>query len=601
MAIMIPDVIPFPDARSKEPELFDQLKENLPDEYYVFHSLKFYCDKAEYKRDYEADFVILHPMYGLMCIECKSSYGGCINGECMYQNGTPMSDPYNQARTNKYALKQLLQDRIDSDQSKALAPLKGRGRLFGVYDAVWFGITKQHFKAAKMNYPLNGAAGKTLFFDETASPETAAKRIEELFKYCRAQDKDVRTGAFLSKDMTRALIGRILCPVFQLAVLPPSEKSSGRFTRLLRDQMTVLDFLEDQNVTVINGPAGSGKTFIAVEKARRLGANGDKVLFLCFNRLLKEHLETTYTSDNGYDNIVFDTIGNFTVSHASFNDYAGLYHWLVQDADFEYKHIIIDEGQDFAQIEESLKKDKSLKNASILDAFNALVSIQDGCFYLFYDKSQLIQGFGHLPEFINKAECKITLKRNCRNTLEITECLEKAVPIRYKDKDRQPVSHTQPVIFFENNQAAARSRLKNLISRYKSLVSHPEDIVILSMKSAKDLDSPDKSCLGNAIVNGSFENVRVYTFRQFKGLEAECIIIVDLDYNYIKASRHKDFLKSLYVATSRARSYLYAISDLSQAQCFELLSAGEPENHDVQIDGAFESFAKTIGFVTGLK
>ncbi|MBQ9395685.1 MAG: NERD domain-containing protein, partial [Proteobacteria bacterium] len=285
MAIMIPDVIPFPDERSKEPDLFDQFKENLSDDYYVFHSLKFYGEEVGKKRDYEADFVILHPNYGLLCIECKSSYGGCLNGVCEYSDGTPMSDPYNQARTNKYALMKVIADRIDHDSSRALSSFKqnNNNNTIGFYHAVWFGMTKKHFEVARLNYPINGSAEITLFFDETADPKTAEACIEKLFKYSKEQlsDSQKRRMTRLTPDVVHALIGRILCPTFNIAYLPPSERSSNRFARLLRDQMTVLDFLDDQNVTVISGPAGSGKTFIAVEKARRLGAAGDKVLFLC--------------------------------------------------------------------------------------------------------------------------------------------------------------------------------------------------------------------------------------------------------------------------------------------------------------------------------
>src|SRR5262249_53967516 len=39
------------------------------------------------------------------------------------------------------------------------------------------------------------------------------------------------------------------------------------------------------------GPAGTGKTMLAIETARRGGAAGRRVLLLCFNRLLGKWLE----------------------------------------------------------------------------------------------------------------------------------------------------------------------------------------------------------------------------------------------------------------------------------------------------------------------
>lgn len=42
-----------------------------------------------------------------------------------------------------------------------------------------------------------------------------------------------------------------------------------------------------------------------------------------------------------------------------------------------YKHIIIDEGQDFLEYH--------------LELLYAIAEITDGCFYVFYDKNQLVQ------------------------------------------------------------------------------------------------------------------------------------------------------------------------------------------------------------------
>ena len=42
---------------------------------------------------------------------------------------------------------------------------------------------------------------------------------------------------------------------------------------------------------VVTGCAGSGKTMLAVEQAKRLAAKGERVLFVCFNRALRDHLQ----------------------------------------------------------------------------------------------------------------------------------------------------------------------------------------------------------------------------------------------------------------------------------------------------------------------
>ena len=72
----------------------------------------------------------------------------------------------------------------------------------------------------------------------------------------------------------------------------------------MKEQANILNFLEDQKVAVINGAAGTGKTMIAAEKARRHALNGEKVLFLCYNARLKDYLARNY----GHENIDYLTI-----------------------------------------------------------------------------------------------------------------------------------------------------------------------------------------------------------------------------------------------------------------------------------------------------
>ena len=76
---------------------------------------------------------------------------------------------------------------------------------------------------------------------------------------------------------------------------------------------------------------------------------------------------------------------------------------------FPYQHIVIDEGQDFGF--------DDIEEGEILDKLKLMVE-DKGTFYVFYDRLQLIQG-RKIPSFIEDADCKLTLYRNCRNTENI--------------------------------------------------------------------------------------------------------------------------------------------------------------------------------------
>ena len=71
---------------------------------------------------------------------------------------------------------------------------------------------------------------------------------------------------------------------------PSSSPRRSAPLRLTEQQYRVLDMLSRQSRVAIAGCAGSGKTFLAAEKARRLAAQGFRVLLVVFNVLLAEHL-----------------------------------------------------------------------------------------------------------------------------------------------------------------------------------------------------------------------------------------------------------------------------------------------------------------------
>ena len=632
MARMIPNEILYPDERSKEPDLFEHLKAGLSDDYYVFHSLKFYYEEMGRGRDYEADFVILHPQKGFLCVECKCSYGGCSadGKDCYYDVGCHQrmsTNPFEQARDNKYALMHIVQDGIQSDRTKAFGTLKkicaSKKSICGFYHAVWFGSMRKQFIAANLHFPMEKDGNFTLFFDDTCDPGTVQDKIERIFQYW---NNAVGIQSLLNADTTRAIVECILCPAFHVPILPDAERSETRFAQLLDEQRRVLDFLEDQDTCAIRGLAGSGKTFVAVEKAHRLSMKGEKVLFLCYTLRLVDSLNRSYRDKPGYENITFIAIGEYCKQITGREDgFYAFYKWLDNlstepSSTFAYKHVIVDEAQDFSEVERMLNEQRraafpnsghEVSSVSLLEAFSAQVTVyKNGCFYVFYDGNQNIQGIGKLPEFLNEIDCRITLRRNCRNSREIAERLQNLGDIQYKDVARLPSIESRPVMHFVKDRRECLSLLRQLIQQHKGFGLTDSDIVVLTMKSKKKVETGE-SCLSTLSNPWQVGKVLAETFRKYKGLEAKCAILVDVDKRVIdneicmadRAGSKEGILrfkKCLYVATSRARSYVHIISTLTQAECFTLLQnrdlgfQGEPS-----LDKAFSQFAATLGYDLG--
>src|SRR5205823_2676193 len=60
---------------------------------------------------------------------------------------------------------------------------------------------------------------------------------------------------------------------------------------LTDDQYSVLDMISENSRSLVEGPAGTGKTLLALEFARRACQSGQRTIFLCYSRLLGTWLE----------------------------------------------------------------------------------------------------------------------------------------------------------------------------------------------------------------------------------------------------------------------------------------------------------------------
>src|SRR5690606_33724154 len=74
-------------------------------------------------------------------------------------------------------------------------------------------------------------------------------------------------------------------------LLAQAERHEQRIDQLTRDQARVLDSLRAFRRLKVVGGAGSGKTFLALEQARRRARAGERVALLCYSRGLGRYLE----------------------------------------------------------------------------------------------------------------------------------------------------------------------------------------------------------------------------------------------------------------------------------------------------------------------
>lgn len=326
------------------------------------------------------------------------------------------------------------------------------------------------------------------------------------------------------------------------------------FHRLLKEQEGLLNYLVEQKSAVINGAAGTGKTMIAVEKATRHAVNGERVLFLCYNVMLRDYLDSEYH----HEMIDYMTIDKFAckIGKTEEPNYQITEERVLDmyiSGAFPYRHVIVDEGQDFGREE--------IEEANLLQTIHDAVIDNDeveGTFYVFYDRLQLIQA-SRIPKYISEADCKLTLYKNCRNTENIAITSLKPISQRTPKLYDGAIKGVPARIHFREDSQEAIERIETLIDELKN--EGITDVVILTCKSEF------KSILKENSDNGTFKKKVFTTCRKFKGLEADAIILIDVDEDTFGSEAVQRF----YVGASRARLRLEIVTTMTDENCEKVL------------------------------
>ena len=578
---------------SQEDKIFYALKNNLPkdEDYYVFHSLRVTNVVNNVVIPKEIDFVVFNPKKGIICIEAKSGNVYTKLNEMnklkwYYANGEIIDKggPYWQAEKKQIAI-------INRFKKAKCSHLLDKCKI---HFAVWFiSLTKEQFN----NITLTPEASEelTLTNEDLQNPGAALDKIFSL-------DVEKHINTELTKFDVKKVLENVLCPEFNLVASMASEISLKRssLARLLAEQVKILDFLDEQQVVTINGAGGTGKTMIALEKAKRYANNEENVLFLCYNKALCEHLRNNYSQSN----IDFYNIDAFACPYCKTGiaDYKLLKNKITDDyldGNFKYKHVIVDEGQDFGQSE--------IEENQILDTFEAAVVNEEdetGSMYVFYDKQQFIQG-ECCPSYIKNADCRLSLTVNCRNTNNIAETSIRPLnlPKKYRNIKIRPdsVIGDTTTLYASVDKDKQLEHLNLFIKKCISKSINPKEIVIISCKTKSEIENGNSllSNYGSEYICDSV-NIKITNCADFKGLEADAVILIDVDKGTFNTQKN---CNRFYVAASRAKFNLYIICDMTQedcAICSEIIQNKKenlPDNislENIKLKNAEKRFAATL-------
>ncbi len=525
---------------SSEKHVYDKAAKELPDQYHVFHDLTWNEPSLEgSKPEGQIDFVIVDPEYGFVILEVKG-------GRCSYEPdlrcwkstdrndiSSEIKDPFDQAAAASRVILKLL-----------LRQPKLSGEFLPHHHAAIF----PDCVLEKGNLRANVNAWQIMDQESLFDFRTSIKTLfSEAFPKRKLQPS---VGQAILRGVSslygdRALLGKEL-------EANRIREVSDRLIRLTEQQLKVLTMCREYQRCRIHGCAGSGKTTLAIHKAKMLAEAGKDVLLTCFNQPLAQHLRRECM---GHERI---TVGPFLelclewltdasypltrLDHESFwaEDLPNHFTSYVNALPKRFDAIVVDEGQDFKE-NHWMMLEMLLRNTD------------PTYLYIFSDGGQNIyKGSNKYPIETMPLE----LCQNVRNTNQIFSVVKRTCHL---PDHIEPSGVDGPAVRFDSY--ADSSEMLALIELKLSQLFEQEferkDIVVLGTKSQK------RTALvyGNKI--GPFRLVAerqkdsdllCMSAQRFKGLESKVVILCELDDDL--AHNLKEIL---YVGLTRPMAVLHVL------------------------------------------
>ncbi|MCY7381347.1 MAG: NERD domain-containing protein, partial [Microcoleus sp. CAN_BIN18] len=365
MARMIPKKFSSATKSYAEKALFQIFENNLSDDYVVFHGA-WWQHIGYIVQDREADFIIIHPDRGILIVEAK---GGKISYDPLnmawYQNQHKMKiSPFKQAKEIKFKFLDFLSKH---DEFKNKDFCIGQCVAFPDIDGVVNNLPAEAPQEILLLRPQLG---------------NISGWISSVFDHYYKAEKDFIK---LGEQRTDSIINLISPSTeFRKYIANDIGENKKEIFRLTKQQFDILNNLYLHSQCIVLGCAGSGKTQLAIEKARRLCQHKVKTLVICKSSNLSLYLAASLQDE-------------ITVGYCVVSSYQEIFQKTSKET-FEFTAIIVDEGQDFERQEiNDLKK----------------LIPNNGVFYIFQDSNQNLSKNANL--FALKVSPNV-LDKNCRNT-----------------------------------------------------------------------------------------------------------------------------------------------------------------------------------------
>mgnify|MGYP000984432078 CR=1 FL=1 len=564
MAKMIPSQFKSEATSYGEQQIFHAL-EKLPDTYTVFHSYSLNSHAG--KLFAEIDFILLCPQ-GVLCLEVKGGHIKCSGRQWFsYGNGSarPIENPFTQSQTAAMALYQDIQQYFRTNRN----------------------IVNTCF--------ASGVAFPDITFTERGPeirPEIVydincadfISYIERVFAYWRQEFKQrfefELTGL---SDSARSQLEQYLCHDFDIVYTVGTrvDQVEKETIRLTESQRQILNYVAQNPRILITGGAGTGKTILCLEQAKRRAESGDQVLFLCYNHNLAFHLhhrvrvQSPDLADSAlhvsafYKYILQALNGAHMPPQPPQSDREAFDRYWLEDLprtfltlpeeDEKYDFLVIDEGQDLLDPLMLQCMDKLLKGGLSSGRWLAALDPQQNIYRINLNTGMNILKRGN-PTFLK-------LEENYRNTREI---------IKYTIDNTGIDPGVKPLIqgleiredYYEDTEDQ-RIKLVKALEQLKKENVPPASICIVSLTSFDNSVLQGKTRAGKFPVQDLTDlspeqwdpkKVKFSSVFRYKGMESPVVILTDV------MDTRDDYAVRCYTAMTRAKALLWVLKHESTNQ-----------------------------------
>lgn len=547
MTTFIPPYMGEEIKSNAEKKMYDVLQKLNMKNAYVLHSLG--LPKHQSKIYGEIDFVVVCDR-GVACLEIKGGRVECRDGKWFFKDRYGVErekpeGPFAQVTGNMFSLRDVLKKKFQNN--------KHMKNLLTACGVVFPDI---EFKSVSQEI-----ISEIVYDNRT---EDITGYMNRVFDYW--EERQHRQPSRLSpgdiRDIVQFLRGDF---VFIPTLSDRLNSVEKRLVRLTSEQAQLMQALSLNKHLLIEGNAGTGKTLLAVDFAKKKAASRKKVLFLTYNKNLANNVIRQV-----------DTIENLKVIniHALFGEYVAVdvkkmqenpnvyfseilpeifYEYLSELSDEElekikYDLIIMDEGQDILKPLYLYSLDTLLRGG-----------FANGDWAVFYDEKQNIYNpdYNDGMEILRGYNCtEFKLFVNCRNTVQIGTYSSKISGIDLGEFIRENGEEVQNISYEDDDDF--KKKITGILKNLRKEKVDIRDVVFLAPKKYKNSKVAQAGIEVNEIGDNfdSLKELPVYaTIQGFKGLDSKIVILTDVEY-----IRKENLSSFLYIAGTRARTLLYIVT-----------------------------------------